>query len=490
MARKQRKPVFSGKSTPFIGRKGPLQRLSDIAAQNESAIVIVYGRRRVGKTALIEHAYGGRHPLKIEGIEGRDEAYQIESALAQIARFTGDRMHALIRTDSPAGKPSWRNVFELLHSIVEKGVWTLYFEEVQWLAAYKDSFAGELKFYWDNFFRHNPRLLIVLCGSSPSFMINHVVKSKALYNRSQHEIPLNEFSFAEAAEFLGLENPIRVMDAYLAVGGIPEYLRYLRRGSSVYKSLCEHSFRSGGFFAREWDKIFVSSFSKDPAYKQAVEFLGQRKFATREEILQHVGLSAGGAASDLLRDLELCGFIERYVPYNAKAASRLVRYAISDFYLQYYSKFVLPLLNDIRNGDYQEDPTEGLNLTEFRRWQGYAFERFCRKNHRLIATALGFSAVKYRHGPFFNRSTTKADPGYQIDLVFDRADKTLTLCEIKFSDAPASVAVGREFQLKLQLFDPARTRRIESVLISAAGTTEELRDGGYFDRILRLEEIV
>jgi len=121
----------------------------------------------------------------------------------------------------------------------------------------------------------------------------------------------------------------------------------------VARALCEHSFRSGSFFAREWDKIFVSSFSKNPAYKQAVEFLGKRKFATREEILQNAGLSPGGAASEMLSDLELCGFIERYVPYNAKLSSRLVRYAISDYYLQYYSKFVQPVLDDIRNGDYE-----------------------------------------------------------------------------------------------------------------------------------------
>jgi hypothetical protein len=289
---------------------------------------------------------------------------------------------------------------------------------------------------------------------------------------------------------LKIESPLRVMDAYLAVGGIPEYLRYLRRGPSVYKALCDHSFRSGGFFSHEWDRIFVSSFSKDPAYKRTVEFLGKRKFAAREEILKNVGLSPGGAASEMLSDLELCGFIERYVPYNAKPGGRLVRYAISDYYLQYYSRFIQPVLEEIRNGDYEDDPTEGLNLADLRRWQGYAFERFCRKNHRQIARALGFSAVKYSHGPFFNRSTDRADPGYQIDLVFDRADKTLTLCEIKFSEAPASVPVGREFQTKLQLFDPDHIRRIESVLISAVGATDELRDGGYFDRILSLEDIV
>lgn len=491
ISRKKGRPGAPRSPTRFIGRKIQLRQLRDIAAAAEAAIVIVHGRRRVGNTALIEHAYGERNPLKIEGIQGQDEYYQIQAALEQIARFTGDPAHRLIRAETVNGRPSWSRVFELLSTIVRRGVWTLYFEELQWLAAYNDRFAAELKYFWDNFFRHNPHLLIVLCGSSPSFMINHIVRSKALYNRSQHEIPLSEFTFAEAAEFLGVDSPFRVMDAYLTVGGIPEYLRYLRRGMSVYRSLCESSFRSGSFFSGEWDRIFVSSFSKDPAYKATVEFLSQRRFATRNEILEHLGMSPGGAATDVLADLELCGLIERYVPYNAKqAGSRLVRYAVSDYYLQYYSKFIRPELAAIRNGDYDNDPTQGLNLAELRHWQGYAFERFCRKNHRLLAKALGFSAVKYSHGPFFNRSTAKADPGYQIDLVFDRADRTLTLCEIKFSDGPASVKVGREFQSKLRLFEPRQGRRVESVLISAAGATDELRDGGYFDHILRLEDMV
>jgi hypothetical protein len=473
----------------FIGRKEPLRRLKEIAAQGEPAIVIVHGRRRVGKTALIEHAYGQRSPLKIEGIEGQDEEYQIQAALAQIAQFTGNPLHAQIRTDF-AGRPSWRNVFELLRSIVQQGAWTLYFEELQWLAAYKDTFAAELKYYWDNFFRHNPQLLIVLCGSSPSFMVEHIVKSKALYNRSQHEIPLAEFTFAEAREFLGIDDPMRVMDAYLTVGGIPEYLRYLRRGSSVYQALCEHSFRAGSIFSSEWDKIFVSAFSKHPGYKRVVEFLGKRRFATRKDILKNVRLSAGGDTSEMLADLELCRFIQRYAPYNASPEGRLVRYAISDYYLQYYSKFIQPVLDDIRAGDFEQDPTRAMDLSQLRHWQGYAFERFCRRNHRMIATALGFSAVRYSHGPFFNRSTDKANPGYQLDLIFDRADKTLTVCEIKFSDKPATVSIGRAFRRKLELFDPEGTRRIHTVLITAAGATDELAEGGYFDRVLRLEDIV
>jgi uncharacterized protein len=490
MARKKQ-PAAAETPTSFVGRKVQLERLREIDAAGESAIIIVHGRLRVGKTALIEHAYGNRNPIKIEGIEGQDEPYQIQSALDQIAQFTGDRAHALLNTTTVDGQPSWRNVFKLLSSIVAQGVWTLYFEELQWLAAYKDGFAAELKYHWDNFLRHNPRLLIVLCGSSPSFMINHIVRSKALYNRSQHEIPLAEFTFEEAQEFLQIENPFRVMDAYLCVGGIPEYLRYLRRGASVYKSLCENSFRTGSFFAGECDRIFVSSFSKDRRIPRIIDFLSRRRFSTRDEILKHIGKTPGGSATDLLGDLELCGFIQRYMPYNARQeGSRPVRYAISDCYLQYYSKFIRPELASIRKGDYDKTPAEALNLAELRRWQGYAFERYCRKNHRSIAKALGFSAVKYAHGPFYNRSTSKADPGYQIDLVFDRADRTLTICEIKFTELPASVSVGRKFLGRLEMFDPARARRVERVLISATGATDELRNNGCFDHILQLDDIV
>jgi uncharacterized protein len=491
MARKKKAVLTRASSPDFVGRRIPLQRLRDIAAAGESAIVVVHGRRRVGKTALIEHAYGDRNPLKIEGVEGQDETAQIQAALQQIARFTGDPAHALIRTTMPDGRPTWNGVFELLANVVSRGVWTLYFEELQWLAAYKDTFAAELKYWWDNFFRHNPGLLVVLCGSSPSFMLNHVVRSRALYNRSQHEIPLAGFTVEEAQEFLGINHRFRVMEAYLSVGGIPEYLRYLRRGTSVYKALCEHSFRSGSFFPGEFDRIFVSSFARDPGYRRTVEYLSRRKFATREQILKAAGLSPGGAATDMLNDLELCGFIESYTPYNARReGSRLVRYAICDYYLQYYSRFVQPELEAIKHGDFDEEPMRGLNITALRQWQGYAFERFCRRAHRQIARALGFSAVRYHHGPFFNRATDRSEPGYQIDLVFDRDDKTLTLCEIKFTDTPISVAQGRQFQRKLQLFDPGRTDRIERVLISASGATEELRAGGYFDRVLTLEDIV
>ena len=120
----------------------------------------------------------------------------------------------------------------------------------------------------------------------------------------------------------------------------------------------------------------------------------------------------------------------------------------------------------------------------------YAFERYCRKNHRLIANILGFSAVQYKHGAFFNRSTSVEDPGFQIDLVFERADKTVCICEIKYTESQANVSVGREFAKKLALFPMKNNYQYQRVLISANGASQELSAGGVFDRIISVGDFV
>ena len=154
---------------------------------------------------------------------------------------------------------SWQDVFRYIFRYIEKGEWTLYFEEVQWLAQYKTGFISELKFAWDNYFRSNHQLIVILCGSSPSFMINQVAHSKALYNRSQHEIALEPFDLNETKQYLKKMSIRNVMDAYLTVGGIPVYLERLAQQSSVLLSLCKNAFAKNGFFVGEYERIFISS---------------------------------------------------------------------------------------------------------------------------------------------------------------------------------------------------------------------------------------
>jgi hypothetical protein len=320
-------------------------------------------------------------------------------------------------------------------------------------------------------------------------MINEVIKSKALYNRSQYELPLREFNLIETRAMLASYSLREVLDAYLTVGGIPEYLLRLQNKTSIYIKLCHESFLSGAFFTREYEKIFTSSLANNKNYKKIVDFLSKKKYATREEISKSLKLKSGGGLTDLLQDLEVCGFIEKYTPFNLASNSLLARYCITDAYLQFYFKFIHPLEKHINNGDYDLDPLQAINMATYQKWLGFTFERFCRKYHRVFARILGFSAVKYQVGTFFSRKTNTENPGFQIDLLFDREDHVITLCEIKYTQTSISSKVVDEFAKKLELFPNEKNKTIQRVLITNMGADSALLHRAYFDYIIKLEDI-
>lgn len=469
----------------FIGRIFEREKLSKIAEAHEASILVVYGRRRVGKTELIEQTFINRKVLKFEGIESKSEKQQMTHVLMQLSEYMQDPLISKLQL------ASWTEFFQLIAKYTAKGKWTIFLDELQWLASYRGRLVAELKYVWDNYFRYNPALILILCGSSPSFIINKVLHSKALYNRSQHEIPLSEFSLKETQAFLKKNRSRReVMDAYLTVGGIPEYLKYLNRESSVFLGLCKNAFTSGSFFSNEYERIFTSSLGAHKNYSKIIKFLSKRKFATRDEIARHISSDSGGTLTTLLLDLEICGFIVRYNPFNLSEKSLLARYSINDQYLQFYFKFIDPISQKIQNGDFNHNPTAPIHTDAYHKWLGFSFERFCRKHHSIFARLLGFESVLYRAGAFFNRRTTQDKEGFQIDLVFDRADKVYTICEIKYLQSRATSQIITEFERKLELFPHAGNKTIHKVLITTEGADESLINRGYFDRILTLEDIL
>lgn len=467
----------------FIGRAFEISKLDQISKLREASMVIIYGRRRVGKTELIEQVFRERNLIKFEGLEGQDEAMQRQHVMEELAGYMKIPLIGQIATKS------WREVFKYIAAELKTGSWTLYLEELQWMANYQTTLISDLKYIWDNEFRHNPELILVLCGSSPSFMINKVLQSKALYNRSQHEIALKPFSLKETREYLS-QYPLKdVMDAYLSVGGIPEYLKRLKQESSLYLGLCKESFITGGFFTNEHDRIFTSSLAKNPLYKKIIDFLSRQKFANRNEIAEYLKISSGGGLSELLEDLTACGFIDKYTPIDALESLRTVRYCLRDNFLQFFFKFIQPKLVGVNRGDFNERPTQALSNDIYLKWLGFAFERTCRDNHAVIAKRLGFSAVEYQVGPYFSRALDKETPGFQIDLIFDRADHVYTVCEIKYLQSKVPVRVIPEFEQKLINLPNQDKYKIHKVLISTLGAVDSVRDRGYFDDILILEDL-
>ncbi len=467
----------------FIGRAQQWQRLEKIGEEEESAIVILYGRRRIGKTELLEQVYRTRNIIKFEGIESKSEQEQRYAVMVQLAEYTEEPLLAEIKPTN------WTTVFKHIARYITKGKWTLYFEEVQWLADYKSNFIAELKYVWDNEFRYNNQLIVILCGSSPSFMINYVVQSKALYNRSQHEIQLNELNLIDTRAMLAKNSIREVLDAYLTVGGIPEYLKRLNKGSSIFINLCNNSFTPNAYFATEYKRIFASSMAENKHYSSIIELLGKRKFATRPEIAKNLQIQQGGSLTNLLNDLEVCGFIQKYSPYNLNEQTKLARFCINDAYLNFYYKFIKPIQSRIDNGSFEKNPVSALKTTSYQKWLGFAFERFCRKYHTVIASILGFSGIDYNVGPFYNKNTNALDPNFQIDLIFDRADGVYTICEIKYLQTKLGTHVIEEMERKIELLSNPKNKTIHRVIISKEGIDDALTRRHYFDNIITIEQL-
>ncbi len=183
-------------------------------------------------------------------------------------------------------------------------------------------------------------------------------------------------------------------------------------------------------------------------------------------------------------DLELCGFIKRYTPFDKKATSLLARYEISDPYLQFYHRLIEPKLNDIQQGRYQNNPSKAFNIRQLQQWLGYSLERYCRNHAHIIARHLGFSDVDYQSGAFFSRASSKVDRGFQIDLMYKRADKVITLCEIKHNSNPLSLTDARKVEESFSRYSTPPGFSTQYILICSGHVTQQVKDSAIFDRII------
>lgn len=488
----------------FVGRETYWRRLEEIDAEEAAAIIVVYGRRRVGKTELIEQFFRGRPLLKFEGIQPDRVGVRRGSPVErrrQIAECVKRLGHYLQRPRAHANMAieTWSDFFRLLLPVLEKRPIVLYLDEVQWMANYSDELLAELKPFWDDVLRHNPHLRVVLSGSSPSFIVNQFLSSSALYNRSNHMMKLEPFELHETALLLG-KGARETLLAAIAVGGVPEYLKQVKAGTSVYVSLCEKSFLPGGFFRVEKDRVFVSSLAANRFYEGIIDHLARRGPSSRRELYkalsrEHTG-TAGGSFSRVLDELVELDLVERLLPVTKASTisnpsrSHHARYVLADEYLRFYYTFIEPRKSDIDNGKYARNPVAALNRLDFSQAMGLSFERWCRRNEQLIARHLRFEGVvEYAHGPWYKPGAT------QIDLMFIRKDFKIIICEIKYnSDTRLRRQVILDAQEKVDVFlenNPRYARHtIETALITIEPVPDALQNEGYFTYLITSDQLL
>jgi hypothetical protein len=468
----------------FVGRLPELRLLGSLLAHPSPRIAVIYGRRRIGKSLLIQKSLEGRRALTFEGLESRPKRAQIDAFLFQLAR-QGKR-----RAVGGAAS-NWREALDRLQPLLQEEPTCLVLDEFQWMANYRHDLVADLKMIWEQSLSRIPGAKLILCGSVASFMTTKVVRSSALYGRIDLELHLKGFRLDESRALLQGKGLDEVVEASLYFDGVPKYLDLLRPYPSVLLGVEETAFRDNGYFVEEYERIFSSHFGRNPDFRKIIEALAAHPQGLfRRELAERAGVIGGGALSEHLADLESVGFISSVTPFDKGYRSRLIKYLLSDAYMRFYHAFIRPNLRKIRSAAHRDLFPRLAQTGRFHAWRGRAFEYLCMAHPRRIAEILGFSGIDFAVGPYF-RAPTRGKDGVQIDLLFSRADNVISLCEMKCSVAPIGIEIAKEVERKVELLQAEfPTKTIQRVLVVHGQPSRDLSQSGYFYRIIRSADLV
>lgn len=410
----------------IIGRTFEIDLLQKLEKADKSAFVAIYGRRRVGKTFLVRSVYEGRFAFQMTGIANVETAHQLTNFQASLQRYFPHFEDSAVPSD-------WFQAFQRLISGLEdlpsSGKKILFFDELPWLDTPNSLFISALEHFWNSWASAQNDVILVVCGSAASWMINQLINNTGgLYNRVTHPIQLETFTLAECESFFKAKSPgfdrYQLLQLYMVFGGIPFYLDAIDPAKSATQNINDLCFTQRGRLRNEFDKLYASLFKKADKHIAIIEALAQKSMGLeRDALLKQAQLPNGGTATTLLKELEESNFIRKYQAFG-KAKNKSV-YQLCDFYSLFYLKF-------IKNNTAFDDNfwLNDIDTPEIRAWSGYAFEQICLSHLPQIKTALGIASVQTQSSAWIG-----SDGGEkaQIDLVIDRRDQVINLCEMKFS---------------------------------------------------------
>lgn len=468
----------------FIGRKKELRLLNEHYNSQKSELVVLYGRRRIGKSSLVkEFAQDKHYFFSFEGIEGLGQKEAIIHFSQELYKQTDDPILQDLTFKS------WEQCFTYVTDRIvnrqgrrKKAI--IFFDELSWMATGRSALISLIKYYWDNLWK-SKNIMLILCGSIASFMIKKVINSQALYGRTTLEIFLKGLSPDEAKNFFSRKkSKEEILKTLLVFGGVPKYLELINQNQSFIYNVNRLCFSANSVMIKEIDKIFYSQFREGKTYQAIIELVKERLISL-QDIAHKLHMSSGGGLKQYLANLEQAEFIRSYVPFNKKENSKLKKYFLSDEYIQFYFKYIEPHKKLINEGN-SEALFERLTDDSITTWFGFAFEKFCIKHAMYLAKKMGFNDQVMNYGPYFERE----DTAFQIDLLYKRKDKVITICEMKYYTKPITTGVIPEVERKIKLLKIPRGYSVETALISLYGPDKALRDTHYFNYTPTLEDLL
>lgn len=423
----------------IIGRTDEQQRLLKALNSNEAEFIAVYGRRRVGKTFLIRNFFEDKpyHFFQASGIHYAPLQTQLQEFKKEIEK-------CFYKTEIGLKDPAnWMEAFEMLATAIQvfgqdrKVV--IFMDEFPWMATPNSGLLQALDYYWNRFWVNKPNIKLIICGSAASWIIKNILNNRGgLYNRTTLRLELQPFTLCETKTYLkhlkvSLSNP-QILTLYMCIGGIPYYLRGLQRGLSAVQNINQLCFARNSLLLGEFKELFTSLFEAGREHEDIIRFIAsKRNGVERKEIEAKVGYK-GGTLTNRLKELEAAGFIYAFVPWGQV---RGIYYKVIDEYTLFYLHWIEPETKNKPEKVITPKYWDMVSQTPaWKAWAGYAFEAVCYKHLSNIREALkipdGSTAGPWKYIP----PKKSAEEGVQIDMLFDRPDGNINICEIKYTKEP------------------------------------------------------
>lgn len=456
-----------------IGRAIESKKIDSLYKSTSSEFLVVYGRRRVGKTYLVREKIKNYKDAIFFHVTGKYKA----NMASQLSQFSQELSKTYYRGASLARPANWEDAFKLLNAEIEREdkKTVLFLDELPWLCTTKSELLETIDHYWNHFWSHNDKVLLIVCGSAAAWMIKNIIHDKGgLHNRITGEIKLLPFSLSETKEYLAYRNLNltikQITKLYMAIGGVPYYLNYIDKGRSADQSIQKLFFDENAPLKFEFKKLFSSLFKNASAYQELVTVISNKRIGRTRSEIQNIAKqsSNGGRLTSRLEELCAAGFLQSYYPWGKKNGQF---YKLIDEYCLFYLQWVKQ-----ETMLFTEDHWQSVfGSATYYAWAGYAFEAVCWKHINCIIKQLNLPSGGTISS--WRVSAGKLTPkGAQIDLLIDRNDDAITLCEIKYTDKAFVIdkSYAQALQNKIDVFkEVTKTKKqLFLVMIASQGITE------------------
>ena len=424
----------------IIGRNREKELLTKYLDSDKAEFVIIYGRRRVGKTFLIREFFDNKFDFYFSGVENSTKKEQLENFNIAVNK------HA--NTFFPEVK-SWNRAFDQLRQMLEnkkkKGKKIVFIDELPWLDTKGSKFLSAFEYWWNTWASAQKDLFLIGCGSATSWIIKHIIKDKGgLHNRVTRQMSISPFTLAECKEYskqkkLALDNQT-IAEYYMIIGGVAFYWEQIDKTMGLPQNIDEMFFKKDSLLHGEFKQIYKSLFTNSENYIKIITTLSKKRMGlSRSDISDLSGVPNGGNLTKILEELDQCGFIRAYNAFGKKTKDKL--YQLVDFFSLFYLTF-------IENNTDENFWTNNFDSSLVTNWQGYSFEQICLWHIPQIKQKLGIAGVSttYSSWRLIDEETKKLTA--QIDLVIDRNDRIINICEMKYSDNEYTIT--KEYNEKLR----------------------------------------